>query len=93
MMTIARSGSKDNLNKFVEAMSISVMAVFQADFSGQIGQSSLERPDLTWIVGLYIGLPGIIGIAVDSRQDKDGTTGAICGVLTGWRRMGFCGGS
>ena len=39
---------------------------------------------------LYVGIPGVVGIAIGGMVGEGGLTGVIRGVFTGRRGMGFC---
>ncbi|MEK7826654.1 MAG: hypothetical protein AAB299_02785 [Thermodesulfobacteriota bacterium] len=39
---------------------------------------------------MYVGIPGVVGIAIGGMVGEGGLTGVIRGVFTGRRGMGFC---
>ena len=61
-------------------------------FEAMLGRHPLLTPHFSRRFVLYVGLPGIIRIAVGGNVGEGGLMGVIRGVFTGRRRMGFCSG-
>jgi hypothetical protein len=60
-------------------------------FEAILDRYPLLTPNFSWRFVLYVGLPGIIRIAIGGVVGEGGLTGVIRGVFSGRRRMSLCG--